>query len=77
MYGVKSFFASKTIWGGLVVLLATAANFAGYTIPDADQAQLIEIASNVAALIGALVAIWGRVRATKKIELVRQAGSER
>ena len=53
MYDVKSIFASKTIWG--------------YSISPADQAQIVELITGIGGAIGSVIAIYGRIVATKKI----------
>jgi len=70
----KHWWASSSIWGSLVVILASGANMIGYTITLEDQAQIIatahngaQLAANLAAFGGAVVAILGRIRATKRI----------
>lgn len=70
----KPFYASATIWGAGVAVVAGVAGVFGYTITPADQAalsdsiaQVVTLASSVAALGGGLLAIWGRVRASKTI----------
>ena len=67
MYDVKSFFASKTIWGGLIALVASAAAIWGYAITPADQAQIVELITGIGGIIGSVLAIYGRIVATKKI----------
>ena len=67
MYDVKSFFASKTIWGGIIALIASAAAIWGYSITPADQAQIVELITGVGGIIGSVMAIYGRIVATKKI----------
>ena len=69
MDGVKSLLASKTFWGGLVAVVAGVAGFFGYTLGADDQQAIIEIIAGVGSTIGGLVAIWGRIVASKKIEL--------
>ncbi|MFT4098441.1 MAG: hypothetical protein QM651_15090 [Rhodoblastus sp.] len=70
----KPFYASATIWGAGVAALAGVAGIFGYTITPADQAalsdsiaQVVTLVSSVAALGGGVIAIWGRVRASKTI----------
>lgn len=67
MEDFKGMFASKTVWGGIVALLAGVLGLLGYTVNAADQATLIEMATAVAASVGGVIAIYGRVKASKKI----------
>jgi cell division protein FtsX len=70
----KSAAGSVTIWGALVVLLAQLAQLAGYTISESDQAALVNlidsgvtVATTIVSILGAVAAMWGRVRATRPI----------
>ena len=67
MSDVKSLFASKTFWGAFVAMIAGALSLFGYQLGAGDQAELIEAASGIAATTGGLVAIYGRVVASKRI----------
>lgn len=77
MNGKKSIFSSVTIWGSVVAVLAGAAQLFGYTISPDDQAALVNliqsgvtVITSVVTIAGGLIAIWGRVRATKRIAAV-------
>ena len=63
----KSALASRGVWGGGIAVLAGAVGFLGYTISAADQRSIIDLIENAAALIGGALAIYGRIRATKRI----------
>ena len=63
----KNWWASKTVWGGLIALVAGALGVFGYTLLPDDQAALIDGGSAVAASLGGIIAIWGRVCASKQI----------
>lgn len=82
MEGAKSAVGSITVWGGIVAALAGAAQLLGYTISADDQAALVNLiqsgvtaATAVAAIIGGLVSIWGRVRARREITGVTPQGA--
>ena len=64
----KSAFGSKTIWGGRIALVASLAAVWGYAITPADQAQIVELITGIGGIIGSVLAIYGRIVATKKIE---------
>lgn len=73
----KSALGSSTIVASGIVILASLAALAGYTISGDDQAALnnlinsgLVLATSAASLAGGAVAIWGRVRATKPITSV-------
>lgn len=68
MNGDKKWYESKGVWGGLVTLVAAGAAIAGYTINDADVEQLTNLATALGAAIGGVLAIWGRVAASKPIK---------
>jgi len=67
MTSTKSFLASTTIWGGLVAMTAAGLGFLGYAFGAEDQAQVVEWATGLAGMAGGLIAIVGRVRASKRI----------
>lgn len=64
----KSWLASRTIWGGVIATAAPIIGAAlGVTITDADVQQTVTLATDGVAVIGGLLAIYGRVRATRVI----------
>ena len=67
MVEFKSALASRGVWGGGIAVLAGVVGFLGYTISAADQRSIIDLIENAAALIGGALAIYGRIRATKRI----------
>lgn len=67
MEGWKSIFASRTFYGALVAILGGLGGLFGYQFAPEDQTTLVETISGIAALVGGVLAIWGRVRATKAI----------
>ena len=62
MDGVKSFLASKTIWGAILVMVSTGLRLTGIDI--GDSGPWVE---NITTLVGAALAVYGRVKAVKKI----------
>jgi len=58
----KSALTSVTIWGAIISILASIAKAAGFDIGETDG-----LAESFVAVIGGLMAIYGRVRATTKI----------
>ena len=64
----KSLFASKTFWGGLIAIIAGVLGFFGYQLLPADQTALVDGGAALAASLGGVIAIWGRVRASKTIK---------
>ena len=63
----KPWWQSNGVWGGLVAVLAVVLGFFGYEIGGDVQGELVEAVSGAVALAGALWAIVGRIRATKRI----------
>jgi hypothetical protein len=59
---IKGLLASKTVWGTILQVVAMGAMFMKVDI--GDQAGWVEA---ITALVGAVVTIWGRITAVKKI----------
>lgn len=64
----KKWYESRTVWGSAVVLLATAAGAFGFVVDEAIQGQLVDHIMAAITAAGGIVAIWGRIKASKKIE---------
>jgi hypothetical protein len=64
---VKSFFESKAVWGGIIGVAASMAGLAHYSLSAADTASAADAAINIVTAVGSLMAIYGRVVASKKI----------
>ncbi len=67
MTSIKSFFASKTVWGAIIAILPNVAAIVGLNIAPGDAAAVGGHVQEIAAAVGGLIAIWGRVTATKRI----------
>ncbi|MGR3484049.1 MAG: hypothetical protein ACU0BF_01780 [Paracoccaceae bacterium] len=65
----KSPLASRTVWGGIVAIVAGGVGLLGYTMTPGDAAQLTDGLTSIGATIGGFVAIYGRVKATKRVTL--------
>lgn len=63
----KSVFASKTVWGAVIALVASGLGLLGIPFAEGDQAQMVELATQAATLIGAALALYGRIAATRKL----------
>ena len=63
----KKWYQSKSVWGGIVTVLALALTAFGYGIGADDQAALVDYAVSIGGAIGGLIAIYGRVKASKKV----------
>jgi hypothetical protein len=64
----KALTASKTFWGAVVALFGAALTLGRYTLTPADAAEAVDLLSGMAGAAGGLIAIYGRVVATKKIK---------
>lgn len=67
MEDVKSWLASRAVWGGIIAVLSALAGLFGYTVAETDQVALVEAIAGIGAAVGGVIAIWGRIKATKKI----------
>ena len=63
----KGALASKAVWGGIIAILASVAAVWGIKIAPDEQARIVELVIAIASGIGGIMAIWGRVTATKMI----------
>lgn len=65
---VKGLLASRTFWGIFVSMLGKLlAAVAGVEIDDETQAQLVQVIMLFVSGVGDLFALYGRIKATKKI----------
>jgi hypothetical protein len=63
----KTLTESKTFWGAIVALAGSALTLGRYTLTPADASQAVDLLSGIAGAAGSLLAIYGRVVASKKI----------
>lgn len=70
MFDSKSFLASKTIWGAVVMLLPTIAGYLGLTVTEADAGQAVDAVQTIVEAVGALLVVWGRATASKSLKLL-------
>lgn len=68
MNDVKHWYQSKTIIGAVVTVLALVLTAFGYGIGAEDQAALVDYAVSLGGVVGGLLAIYGRVKASKEIK---------
>lgn len=64
---LKNWYMSKTVWGGVVAILASCSHILGVEIGSDDQSGLVDGLTALATAAGGLVAIWGRISATKRL----------
>ncbi|WP_455272241.1 hypothetical protein [Rhizobium herbae] len=67
MNDMKIWYMSKTVWGGAVAILASCANLLGLEIALEDERGLVDGLTALAAAVGGLVAIWGRISARARL----------
>lgn len=65
----KPWWQSRTMWGGVVAAGAGIAGALGYYV---DVAVTTELATSVAGIVGGLLAIVGRISATRPIVYPRR-----
>jgi hypothetical protein len=63
----KPWYLSRTIWGSLVSVSAALAATLGIAIDAPSQTAIADAAVQIAGAAGALVAIYGRLAATRII----------
>jgi hypothetical protein len=63
----KSWIESKAVWGGIAAVAGAALSLGHYTLTPADAAHAVDLVTGIVTAIGGLVAIYGRVVASKKI----------
>jgi hypothetical protein len=68
MNDVKPWYMSKGVWGGLIAMLAAILGDFGYALGADDQVALADIALSIGGALGGLLAIYGRVKASKGVK---------
>ena len=63
----KKWYQSKTIWGAAITIASLVLTQLGYTVSAEDQASVIDYIVNTAGYVGGVVAIYGRIKASKQI----------
>jgi len=67
MSETKRWWESKTVWGGMVAVLAGAAGMFGVAVDGGAQTEVVGHAADIAAAVGGVVSILGRLQATRSI----------
>lgn len=68
MNGTKYWWESRAVWGGVIAIAAPVLNATGrLTVTPADAQQVVDVLTAIAAGVGGLLAVWGRVSATSRI----------
>jgi len=67
----KPWYASKTIWGAIITVVSLLLSLLGVQIDEQTRQVLIDqgtaMATAVGAFLGSVMAIYGRVKAQKRI----------
>ncbi|MBP1850896.1 hypothetical protein [Rhizobium halophytocola] len=63
----KTWYTSRTVWGGLIAVAAPLLQLGGLDLDQGLQGDLADTAVTLAGAVGGLLAIWGRLAATKSI----------
>lgn len=63
----KAWYESKAVWGGLIALFASILQARGHMVPYEAQAGLTEALASAGGAFGAVLAIYGRLAATRPI----------
>ena len=63
----KSWYLSKTIWGSLISVAAALGGALGIAVDAGTQQALTDAALQIVGAVGALAAIYGRLKATHVI----------
>lgn len=64
----KPWYTSKTIWGSIIALIAAVASAFGVEIDQHMQSTVVEAALQLVAIGGSILAVFGRMTATTKID---------
>jgi hypothetical protein len=67
MIDTKSILSSKGVWGGIIAVLAALAGVFGFNVSTEDTSAIVSHLDGIIAAAGGLLAIYGRIAATKKI----------
>ena len=65
---MKKWYESKGVWGGIVALFAVLIGAFGYAITPEDAQGLVDAFSAIGGAVGAILAIYGRIKAKDKIQ---------
>lgn len=64
----KAWYTSKTVWGGLLAILSPLiGSLFHVSVSDSDITQISDILSTIGTSIGGLLAVYGRIKATTKV----------
>lgn len=67
METTKPIWQSRSVIGSVIAIIAMLAGLRGVVLGEAVQAELTDFVMQIIGLIGAGVAIWGRIVASQKL----------
>lgn len=67
MDDMKQWYLSKTMWGALIAMAAALLQVAGFDIDPVTQGDFADSIVALSGAVGALVAIYGRLTAEKRL----------
>ncbi|SIQ49034.1 hypothetical protein SAMN05880561_103184 [Rhizobium sp. RU33A] len=67
MLEMKPWYQSKTVWGALIAIAAPLLGRAGLELGGNEQAEIAEALTTLAGTVGGLLALYGRLTATKGV----------
>jgi hypothetical protein len=68
MEDVKQWYLSKTVWGGLLAMAASALQLRGWQLGASDQSALVDSIVSLLGAVGGILAVYGRITATTVIK---------
>jgi len=68
MFEDKPWYLSRTVWAVLVMMATVLLSRFGYVITPEIQEGIVAIALDSVAVVSGIVALWGRIVATKKLQ---------
>lgn len=69
MDDTKVWYTSKTVWGSIIAVVAGIAGAFGFNIDSAGQEVISTSIVGAVSIVGGLIALYGRLRATKTTTL--------
>lgn len=67
MLDMKPWYQSKTVWGALIAIAAPLLGQAGLQVGGAEEAEIADALTTLAGTVGGLLALYGRLTATKGV----------
>ena len=61
----KEWYLSKAVWGGIIAIVAGISAAFGYDVDVVSQEQIV---TQVVAVVGGGLALYGRIKSTTKIK---------